>query len=98
MTTPQAIIPDDIHEAVLAQAGREPISALVSRTLRTAVAALPPDAPSSVITEGGIESGFICHTKGGANFVWVRHFIPHLAPGGQHWPVPPSPSNMIYTL
>lgn len=40
MTTLQAIIPDDIHEAVLAQAGREHISvdALVSRTLRAAVA------------------------------------------------------------
>ena len=40
MTTLQAIIPDDIHEAVLAQAGREHISvdALVSRILRAAVA------------------------------------------------------------
>ncbi len=38
MTTLQAIIPDDIHGAVLAQAGREPIRALVSRTLRAAVA------------------------------------------------------------
>ncbi len=40
MTTLQANIPDDIHEAVLAQAGREHISVddLVSRTLRAAIA------------------------------------------------------------
>ena len=40
MTTLQAIIPGDIHEAGPAQAGREHISvdALVSRTLRAAVA------------------------------------------------------------
>src|SRR5258708_726663 len=39
MTTLQAIIPYDIHEAVLAEAGHEHISvdALVSRTLRAAV-------------------------------------------------------------
>ena len=44
MTTLQAIIPGDIHEAVPAQAGREHISvdALVSRTLRAAVALPPP--------------------------------------------------------
>ena len=36
MTTLQAAIPDDLHEAVLAQAEREHISvdALISRTLR----------------------------------------------------------------
>ena len=33
MTTLQAIIPDDIHEAVLAQAGREPIRAAVALPL-----------------------------------------------------------------
>jgi hypothetical protein len=40
MTTLRAAIPDDLHEAVLAQAERERISvdALVSRTLRAAVA------------------------------------------------------------
>ena len=40
MITLQAIIPDDIHEVVLVRAGREHISvdALVSRTLRAAVA------------------------------------------------------------
>lgn len=40
MTTLQAIIPDDSHEAVLALAGRGHISvdAFVSRTLRAAVA------------------------------------------------------------
>ena len=40
MTTLQAAIPDELHAAVLAQAGREHISvdALVSRTLRAAVA------------------------------------------------------------
>ena len=40
MTTLQAAIPDDLHEAVLAQAEREHISvdALISRTLRAAVA------------------------------------------------------------
>jgi hypothetical protein len=40
MTTLHAIIPADIHKAVLAQAGRERISveALVSRTLRAAIA------------------------------------------------------------
>jgi predicted nucleic acid-binding protein len=40
MTTLQAAIPDDLHSAVLAQAEREHISvdALVSRTLRAAVA------------------------------------------------------------
>jgi hypothetical protein len=40
MTTIRAAIPDDLHEAVLAQAERECISldALVSRTLRAAVA------------------------------------------------------------
>ena len=40
MTTLRAAIPDELHEAVLAQAEREHISidALVSRTLRAAVA------------------------------------------------------------
>jgi hypothetical protein len=38
MTTLQAIIPDDIPEGVLAQAGCAPIRALVSHTLRAAVA------------------------------------------------------------
>ena len=40
MTTLQAAIPDDLHEAVLAQAEREHVSVdvLVSRTLRAAVA------------------------------------------------------------
>jgi hypothetical protein len=40
MTTLQAAIPDDLHEAVLAQAEGEHISvdALISRTLRAAVA------------------------------------------------------------
>lgn len=40
MTTLQTAIPDDLHEAVLAQAERENISvdALISRTLRAAVA------------------------------------------------------------
>jgi hypothetical protein len=40
MRTFQAAIPDDLHEAVVAQAEREHISvdALVSRTLRAAVA------------------------------------------------------------
>ncbi len=40
MTTLRATIPDDLHEAVLAQAEREHISvdALISRTLRAAVA------------------------------------------------------------
>jgi hypothetical protein len=40
MTKLQAAIPDDLHEAVLAQAERENISvdALISRTLRAAVA------------------------------------------------------------
>ena len=40
MTTLKAAIPDDLHEAVLAQAEREHISvdALISRTLRAAVA------------------------------------------------------------
>ena len=40
MTTLQAAIPDDLHEAVLAQAEREHISVdtLISRTLRAAVA------------------------------------------------------------
>ena len=40
MTTLRASIPDDLHEAVLAQAERERISvdALISRTLRAAVA------------------------------------------------------------
>ena len=40
MTTLRAAIPDELHEAVLAQAKREHISidALVSRTLRAAVA------------------------------------------------------------
>ena len=40
MTTLQAAIPDDLHEALLAQAEREHISvdALISRTLRAAVA------------------------------------------------------------
>jgi len=40
MTTLQAAIPDDLHEALLAQAAREHISvdALISRTLRAAVA------------------------------------------------------------
>jgi hypothetical protein len=40
MTTLQAVIPDELHEAVLAQAEREQISvdALISRTLRAAVA------------------------------------------------------------
>jgi type I restriction-modification system DNA methylase subunit len=33
--------------------------------------------------------------KGNANFAWVQHFIQQLAPGGQHWNVSPSPSNMI---
>ena len=69
MTTPQAIIPDDIHEAVHAQARREPIRALVSRTLRAAVA-LPPDAPSSAVREDAIESGFTWHTT----VALVRHF------------------------
>ena len=47
MTTLQAAIPDDLHEAVLAQAEREHISvdALISRTLRAAVA-LPLLGPS----------------------------------------------------
>jgi hypothetical protein len=40
MTTLQANIPDDLHQAVLAQAEREHLSvdALVSRSLRAAVA------------------------------------------------------------
>ncbi len=40
MTTLRASIPDDLHEAVLAQAEREHISvdALISRTLRATVA------------------------------------------------------------
>jgi hypothetical protein len=40
MTTLLAAIPDDLHEAVLAQVEREHISvdALISRTLRAAVA------------------------------------------------------------
>lgn len=40
MTTLRAAIPDDLHEAVLAQAEREHISldALISRTLRAAIA------------------------------------------------------------
>ena len=40
MTTLRAAIPDDLHEAVLAQAEREHISVdtLISRTLRAAVA------------------------------------------------------------
>ena len=40
MTTLKAAIPDDLHEAVVAQAAREHISvdALISRTLRAAVA------------------------------------------------------------
>ena len=40
MTTLRTAIPDDLHEAVLAQAEREHISvdALISRTLRAAVA------------------------------------------------------------
>lgn len=40
MTTLRAAIPDDLHEAVLAQAERERISvdALIERTLRAAVA------------------------------------------------------------
>ena len=40
MTTLQTAIPDDLHEALLAQAEREHISvdALISRTLRAAVA------------------------------------------------------------
>ena len=40
MTTLQAAVPDDLHEAVLAQAERDHISvnALISRTLRAAVA------------------------------------------------------------
>jgi hypothetical protein len=40
MTTLRAAIPDDLHEAVLAQAERENISvdALISRALRAAVA------------------------------------------------------------
>ena len=40
MTTLQATIPDDLHEAVLAKAEREHISvdALISRTLRASVA------------------------------------------------------------
>ena len=40
MTTLQAAIPNDLHEALLAQAAREHISvdALISRTLRAAVA------------------------------------------------------------
>ena len=40
MTTLQAAIPDDLHEALVAQAARERISvdALISRTLRAAVA------------------------------------------------------------
>ena len=40
MTTLRAAISDDLHEAVLAQAEREHISvdALISRTLRAAVA------------------------------------------------------------
>lgn len=40
MTTLHASIPDDLHEAVLAQANREHITvdALISRTLRAAVA------------------------------------------------------------
>ena len=40
MTTLQAAIPDDLHEAVLAQAEREHISvdAFISRTQRAAVA------------------------------------------------------------
>jgi hypothetical protein len=97
MTTTQAIIPDDIQGAVLAQAGREPIRALVSRTLR-APAALPLPSPSSALREDCIESGFIWHTSGNTNFAWLQHFVHHLAPGGQHWQVSPSPSNMIYTL
>ena len=40
MTTLKAAIPDDLHEAVVAQAAREQITldALISRTLRAAVA------------------------------------------------------------
>ncbi len=40
MTTLKAAIPDDLHEAVVAQAAHEHISvdALISRTLRAAVA------------------------------------------------------------
>lgn len=40
MTTLQTALPDDLHEAVVAQAEREHISvgALMSRTLRAAVA------------------------------------------------------------
>jgi hypothetical protein len=40
MTTLKAAIPDDLHEAVVAQAAREHISVdvLISRTLRAAVA------------------------------------------------------------
>ena len=40
MTTLQTAIPDDLHQTVLAQAEREHISvdALISRTLRAAVA------------------------------------------------------------
>jgi hypothetical protein len=40
MTTLNAAIPDDLHEALVAQAAREHISveALISRTLRAAVA------------------------------------------------------------
>lgn len=40
MTTLRTAIPDDLHEAVLAQAEREQVSldALISRTLRAAVA------------------------------------------------------------
>jgi len=40
MTTLQTAIPDDVHEALIAQAARQNISvdALVSRTLRAAVA------------------------------------------------------------
>ena len=56
MTTLQAAIPDDLHEAVLVQVEREHISvdALISRTLRAArgnwedfdrIMARVPDAP-----------------------------------------------------
>jgi serine protease inhibitor ecotin len=40
MTTLKAAIPDDVHEALIAQAAREQISVdvLISRTLRAAVA------------------------------------------------------------
>ena len=51
MTTPQAIIPDDIHEAVLAQAGREHIRALVSRALHPFLQKLPVAEQSLVESE-----------------------------------------------